>query len=107
MQSTARRIAVSRRTASRNDLGFDFEGFFALDPVVAVRAGLPFPDRHGLFQRVDAVTAGFERLRAVRRSDRDDDARLSPFDAPDPMPDHDLAAPAGFGLLRDAAHPLF
>src|SRR4051812_25623150 len=62
---------------------------FAADPDPAVSVMLFFPNRHNLLDPLDGVTAGLEGGVAVRRGDRDHDARLADLELPDSMDDRD------------------
>src|SRR5438034_4620088 len=52
-------------------------GFVPLDPVRAVGGVLFLPDRHGLFEPVDAPLASRDRLRPVGARNRDHDRRIA------------------------------
>src|SRR6185295_19318389 len=49
------------------------------------------PDRRHLLERLDRVTAAFERLRPMGRGDRDDDARVADLERTGPVGDVDGA----------------
>src|SRR4051812_20755422 len=60
-------------------------GPFAPDPLLAALEDLLLPDGHGLLERVDRLPARLERGAAVRRGDRDRDARLADGHHADPV----------------------
>lgn len=82
------------------------EGALTLNPVGAVRTDFLFPDRDSLFECINAPAAGFEGDRAVRRTDRDDNACFAEFDASQPMLYRDVTAPFRRCLFPDAAQRL-
>src|SRR5204863_5178836 len=57
----------------------------AFQPDVAAVEMLALPDRHDLLHALDRVAARGERIAAMRRRRRDDDARFADLEAANPM----------------------
>ena len=60
----------------------------------SVRVDLPLPDRHPALHFLDHVTAGGERLVAVRAGDRDRDRCIADLQRADPVPQGDPDGPS-------------
>src|SRR5215210_1924171 len=75
------------------------------DPFLTALVHLLLPERHRLLERVDGVLARRERVVAVRRGDRDRDARLADAERADAMVDRDRAElVALLQVARDLRH---
>src|SRR6266851_1995263 len=79
----------------------------AADPLLAALVELLLPERHLVLEEVDRVLARGQCVLAMRRGDRDDDARLADLDATRAMVDRDLAeVVATLQICSDLAHDL-
>src|SRR5262245_29997555 len=66
-------------------------GRLPFNPFLAVFKNLFLPDRHGLFQTVNRVMAGFKRHAPVRRGDDDDYRGFCYFKRAEPVDDADAS----------------